>query len=124
VRAALAHSSEGSEIDGELQLLLADAEAGLSEEAVPPTTAETLAALQETQRLLAVQQARLATLMARISDQLAAQQEVAAQQRATAERQDNAAGTLAEIQRELDAERQLQKEAALYIATRGRHSAG
>ncbi|NUP75036.1 MAG: hypothetical protein HOQ07_10370, partial [Sinomonas sp.] len=73
--------------------------------------------------LLAVQQAKLATLMSRISDQLAAQQELAAQQRATAEAQDSTAGTLAEIHRELDAERQLQKEAALYLATRGRHSA-
>jgi hypothetical protein len=129
VRAVLAGSSEdpqleeGSQMDSELQLLLADADARLSEAAAPQTTAETLAALQETQRLLAVQQAKLATLMSRISDQLAAQQDLAAQQRATAERQDNAAGTLAEIQRELDAERQLQKEAALYIATRGRHSA-
>ncbi|WP_138416402.1 MDR family MFS transporter [Sinomonas gamaensis] len=129
VRAALARSSEGSQLeegtqmDSELQLLLADAEGRLSEAEAPQTTAETLAALQETQRLLAVQQAKLATLMSRISDQLVAQQDLAAQQRATAERQDNAAGTLAEIQRELDAERQLQKEAALYIATRGRHSA-
>ncbi|HKU11790.1 MAG TPA: MDR family MFS transporter [Sinomonas sp.] len=123
VRAALTSSSEGTQIDSELQLMLADADAQLSEAAAPQTTAETLAALQETQRLLAVQQAKLATLMSRISDQLAAQQDLAAQQRATAERQDNAAGTLAEIQRELDAERQLQKEAALYIATRGRHSA-
>ncbi|MGN6403944.1 MDR family MFS transporter [Sinomonas sp.] len=123
VRAALTSSSEGTQIDSELQLMLADADAQLSEAAAPQTTAETLAVLQETQRLLAVQQAKLATLMSRISDQLAAQQDLAAQQRATAERQDNAAATLAEIQRELDAERQLQKEAALYIATRGRHSA-
>jgi hypothetical protein len=61
--------------------------------------------------------------MARLADQLEAQQRLAAEQGQTAKSQADTASVLAEIQRELAAERQLQKEAALYLATRGRHSA-
>ncbi|MDQ4503098.1 MFS transporter [Sinomonas sp. ASV322] len=122
-RAALAaRTAEGSALDAELQLLLAEpGEAGL---AGPTTTAETLAALQETQRLLAGQQGQLASLMTRLADQLSAQQELAAKHEAAARQQAETAAELARIQAELDAERELQKEAAFYLATRGRHSAG
>ncbi len=125
IRAALAGSQElgdGSELENELQLLLAEADEPAVAD-VQLTDAETLAALQETQRLLAVQQAKLATVMSRIADQLAVQQQLADQQKATAERQEETAKALGGIKKELDAERELQKEAALYLATRGRHSA-
>ncbi|MEA5454101.1 MFS transporter [Sinomonas sp. JGH33] len=122
VRAALAaRSAEDSALDTELQLLLA--EAGEAPSAVPTTTAQTLAALQETQRLLAGQQAQLGGLMARLADQLAAQQELAAKHELAARQQAETAGELARLHAELDAERELQKEAAFYLATRGRHSA-
>ena len=122
-RAALAaRSAEESELDNELQLLLAEAGERSAEDA-PRGALETIAALQETQRLLAGHQAQLVGLMARLADQLAEQQAVAATQKATAEQQGATAAELAQIRRDLDAEWQLQKEAALYLATRGRHSA-
>lgn len=125
IRAALAGSreaDEGSELENELQLLLAEADEPAMADA-RLTASETLAALQETQRLLAVQQAKLATVMSRIADQLAVQQQLADQQKATAERQEETAKALGGMKEELDAEREFQKEAALYLATRGRHSA-
>jgi len=102
-------------LDSELRLLLAEREAP----GVVPQgdTAATLAALQQTQLLLAKQQEQLAKLSEKVNTQLLAQLEMS-------ERQGQAATELARIQAELDAERQLQKEAALYLATRGRHSAG
>lgn len=122
VRAALASPrGTGTELEDELELLLA--EAGGPAPASEPAASETLAALQETQRLLAVQQAKLATVMSSIADQLAVQQQLADQQKATAERQGETARVLDGIKQELAAERELQKEAALYLATRGRHSA-
>ncbi|MDQ4491935.1 MFS transporter [Sinomonas sp. ASV486] len=116
IREVLAGSEpQDAELDSELRLLLAESEPASGEH---PARAEgqTLAAIQETQRLLGRQQAQLAQLMSRIADQLDAQQRLAAEQSQTA-------ATLAEIQGELAAERALQKEAALYLATRGRHTA-
>ncbi|WP_422935752.1 MDR family MFS transporter [Sinomonas sp. P47F7] len=122
-RAALAaRSADGSELDTELQLLLAEM-GERSLDVVQPSTAQAIEALQETQRLLATQQSQLTGLMSRLADQLSEQQQLAAKQQALAERQEATAAELAQIQRELDAERELQKEAALYLATRGRHSA-
>lgn len=122
-RAALAaRSGEDSELDNELQLLLAEVD-GRSLDLVQPSTVQAIEALQETQRLLATQQSQLTGLMSRLADQLSEQQELASKQQALAERQEATAAHLAEIRRELDAERQIQKEAALYLATRGRHSA-
>ncbi|QTF73420.1 MDR family MFS transporter [Arthrobacter woluwensis] len=104
-----------SGLDSELRLLLAEREApGVAPQG---DTAATLAALQQTQLLLAKQQEQLAKLSEKVNTQLLAQLEMS-------ERQGQAATELAKIQAELDAERQLQKEAALYLATRGRHSAG
>ncbi|WP_369047359.1 MDR family MFS transporter [Sinomonas sp. P10A9] len=115
IREVLAGGEPDAELDSELRLLLAESEPASGEH---PARAEgqTLAAIQETQRLLGRQQAQLAQLMSRIADQLDAQQRLAAEQGQTA-------ATLAEIQGELAAERALQKEAALYLATRGRHTA-
>jgi EmrB/QacA subfamily drug resistance transporter len=123
IREALSGSEgEGAALDTELQLLLAEA-LPAADRSRDARGADALAALQETQRLLAGQQAQLASLMARLADQLEAQQRLAAEQGQTAKSQADTASVLAEIQRELAAERQLQKEAALYLATRGRHSA-
>ncbi|WP_235780790.1 MDR family MFS transporter [Sinomonas notoginsengisoli] len=120
IREVLAGTAgEEGGLDSELQLLLAEAETA-------PVTGRdvgTLEALQETQRLLARQQLQLTELMARLAGQLDAQQKLADQLGQTARSQGEAAATLAEIQRELAAERELQKEAALYLATRGRHTA-
>jgi len=108
---------EGS-FDSELRLLLAEREApAVVPDGEAAEAGATLAALQQTQLLLAKQQEQLARLAERVNTQLLAQLEVS-------ERQGQVAGELARIQAELDAERQLQKEAALYLATRGRHSAG
>ncbi|AMM31857.1 major facilitator transporter [Sinomonas atrocyanea] len=113
---------EGAALDTELALLLAES-APAAAQAAAPAAAGTLEALQETQRILARQQAQLASLMERLADQLDEQQRLAAEQGATAKAQGETAAQLAQLQQELDAERQLQKEAALYLATRGRHSA-
>jgi hypothetical protein len=113
---------EGTALDTELQLLLAEAVPAAGR-AAAPAAAGTLEALQETQRILARQQAQLASLMERLADQLDEQQRLAAEQGATAKAQGETAAQLAQLQQELAAERQLQKEAALYLATRGRHSA-
>lgn len=117
IREAIAGPEHGSELDTELQLLLADAERANAGQTPD------LSALHETQRLLAAQQVQLGQLFSRVADQLEAQQRIAAEQGQTARRQAETAASLAEIQAELAAERQLQKEAALYLATRGRHSA-
>lgn len=123
IREALAAAQgEGTALDTELQLLLAEA-VPAAQPAPASSEAGTLEALQETQRLLARQQAQLAALMARLADQLADQQRLAAEQGQTAKAQGEAAAQLTQIQQELAAERQLQKEAALYLATRGRHTA-
>lgn len=113
---------EGTALDTELQLLLAEAVPAAGQ-APAPAAAGTLEALQETQRILARQQAQLASLMERLADQLDEQQRLAAEQGETARAQGATAAQLAQLQQELAAERQLQKEAALYLATRGRHSA-
>ncbi|MBL0704179.1 MDR family MFS transporter [Sinomonas cellulolyticus] len=120
IREALAGPEHGSELDSELQLLLADAE---SRQAAAPVEAPSLAVLQETQRLLAAQQVQLGQLFSRVADQLEVQQRIAAEQSRTAKAQAETAAGLAAIQAELAAERELQKEAALYLATRGRHTA-
>jgi hypothetical protein len=116
-----ATEGEGEALDTELQLLLAESAPAAAQAAAP--SAGTLEALQETQRILARQQAQLASLMERLADQLDEQQRLAAEQGATAKAQGETAAQLAQLQQELAAERQLQKEAALYLATRGRHSA-
>ncbi|WP_344299772.1 MDR family MFS transporter [Sinomonas flava] len=125
VRAALAgREGEAVGLDGELQLLLAEAEsASSSAERAGATGVPDVAVLQETQRLLAAQQVQLGQLFSRVADQLEVQQRIAAEQGQTAKAQAETAASLAELQAELAAERQLQKEAALYLATRGRHTA-
>ncbi len=125
VRAALAgREGEAVGLDGELQLLLAEAEsASSSAERAGAAGVPDVAVLQETQRLLAAQQVQLGQLFSRAADQLEAQQRIAAEQGQTAKAQAETAVSLAELQAELAAERQLQKEAALYLATRGRHTA-
>ncbi|BCT75139.1 hypothetical protein SCMU_09810 [Sinomonas cyclohexanicum] len=117
IREALSVPQHASELDSELQLLLADAADAR------PAGSPDLAPLHETQRLLAAQQVQLGQLFSRVADQLEAQQRIAAEQGQTAKAQAETAAQLAQIQAELAAERQLQKEAALYLATRGRHSA-
>ncbi|WP_433876881.1 MDR family MFS transporter [Sinomonas atrocyanea] len=125
VRAALAgREGEAAGLDGELQLLLAEAEsASSSAERAGAAGVPDAAVLQETQRLLAAQQVQLGQLFSRVADQLEVQQRIAAEQGQTAKAQAETAASLAELQAELAAERQLQKEAALYLATRGRHTA-
>jgi hypothetical protein len=125
VRAALAgREGEAVGLDGELQLLLAEAEsASSSAERAGVAGVPDVAVLQETQRLLAAQQVQLGQLFSRVADQLEVQQRIAAEQGQTAKAQAETAASLAELQAELAAERQLQKEAALYLATRGRHTA-
>lgn len=117
IREAFSGPQHASELDSELQLLLADAADAR------PAGSPDLAPLHETQRLLAAQQVQLGQLFSRVADQLEAQQRIAAEQGQTAKAQAETAAQLAQIQAELAAERQLQKEAALYLATRGRHSA-
>jgi hypothetical protein len=80
------------------------------------SAAATLQKLQDTQHLLARQQAELGGLVLNIQEQLRSQQEVAARQAATA-------AELSRLQRKLLKERKLQAAAALYLAGHGRHSA-
>jgi len=80
------------------------------------STAATLQKLQDTQHLLARQQAELGGLVLDIQEQLRSQQEVAAKQAATA-------AELGRLQRKLLKERKVQAAAALYLAGRGKHSA-
>ncbi|HKU01643.1 MAG TPA: MDR family MFS transporter [Arthrobacter sp.] len=80
------------------------------------SAAATLQKLQDTQHLLARQQAELGTLVLDIQQQLRSQQEVAAGQAATA-------AELSRLQRKLLKERKIQAAAALYLAGHGRHSA-
>lgn len=81
------------------------------------SAAATLQKLQDTQQLLARQQAELGGLVRDIQEQLRSQQDVAAQQAATA-------AELSRMQRKLLKERKVQAAAALYIAGHGKHSAG
>jgi hypothetical protein len=80
------------------------------------SAAATLQKLQDTQHLLARQQAELGGLVLDIQEQLRSQQEVAAKQAATA-------AELSRLQRKLLKERKIQAAAALYLAGHGRHSA-
>ncbi|MDP9889641.1 MDR family MFS transporter [Pseudarthrobacter enclensis] len=80
------------------------------------SAAATLQKLQETQHLLARQQAELGSLVLDIQEQLRSQREVAAKQAATA-------AELSRLQRKLLKERKLQAAAALYLVGHGRHSA-
>ncbi|MGX5715092.1 MDR family MFS transporter [Arthrobacter sp. MAHUQ-56] len=80
------------------------------------SAAATLGKLQDTQQLLARQQAELGRLVLDVQEQLRSQQEVAAQQAATA-------AELSRLQRKLLKERKIQAAAALYIAGHGKHSA-
>jgi len=80
------------------------------------SAADTLQKLQDTQHLLARQQAELGTMVLDIQEQLRSQQEVAARQAATA-------AELSRLQRKLLKERKIQAAAALYLAGHGRHSA-
>lgn len=80
------------------------------------SAAATLQKLQETQHLLARQQAELGGLVLDIQEQLRSQQDVAAKQAATA-------AELNRLQRKLLKERRIQAAAALYLAGHGRHSA-
>ena len=80
------------------------------------SAAATLQKLQETQHLLARQQAELGGLVLDIQEQLTSQREVAAKQAATA-------AELSRLQRKLLKERKLQAAAALYLVGHGRHSA-
>ncbi|MDQ0146946.1 MDR family MFS transporter [Pseudarthrobacter niigatensis] len=80
------------------------------------SAAATLQKLQDTQDLLARQQAELGTLVLDIQQQLRSQQEVAAGQAATA-------AELSRLQRKLLKERKIQAAAALYLAGHGKHSA-
>ena len=80
------------------------------------SAAATLQKLQETQHLLARQQAELGGLVLDIQEQLSSQREVAAKQAATA-------AELSRLQRKLLKERKLQAAAALYLVGHGRHSA-
>ncbi|MDP5226616.1 MULTISPECIES: MDR family MFS transporter [Arthrobacter] len=121
-RAAAAARAAGDPLqrglDSELRLLLAERDEEPSEALESgPDLGETLAAVQQTQLILARQQDQISRLAERVNAQLLAQIKVSEQQAASA-------AELTRLQAELDAERQLQKEAALYLATRGRHSAG
>lgn len=80
------------------------------------SAAATLQKLQETQHLLARQQAELGGLVLDIQEQLRSQQDVAAKQAATA-------AELSRLQRKLLKERKIQAAAALYLAGHGKHSA-
>ncbi|BCW53468.1 MULTISPECIES: MDR family MFS transporter [unclassified Arthrobacter] len=80
------------------------------------SAAATLQKLQDTQHLLARQQAELGGLVLDIQEQLRSQQDVAARQAATA-------AELSRMQRKLLKERKIQAAAALYLAGRGKHSA-
>ncbi|MBT2566116.1 MFS transporter [Arthrobacter sp. ISL-85] len=80
------------------------------------SAAATLQKLQETQHLLARQQAELGGLVLDIQEQLRSQRDVAARQAATA-------AELSRLQRKLLKERKIQAAAALYLAGHGKHSA-
>jgi len=80
------------------------------------SAAATLQKLQDTQHLLARQQAELGGLVLDIQEQLRSQQEVAAKQAATA-------AELSRLQRKLLKERKIQAAAALYLVGHGKHSA-
>ncbi|MFP5312805.1 MAG: MFS transporter, partial [Actinomycetes bacterium] len=80
------------------------------------SAAATLQKLQDTQHLLARQQAELGGLVLDIQEQLRSQHEVATRQAATA-------AELSRLQRKLLKERKVQAAAALYLAGRGKHSA-
>ncbi|HEY1158580.1 MAG TPA: MDR family MFS transporter [Arthrobacter sp.] len=80
------------------------------------SAAATLQTLQETQHLLARQQAALGNMLLDVQEQHRSQQELAAKQAATA-------AELSRVQRKLLKERKIQAAAALYLAGHGRHSA-
>jgi EmrB/QacA subfamily drug resistance transporter len=80
------------------------------------SAAATLQKLQETQHLLARQQAALGNMLLDVQEQHRSQQELAAKQAATA-------AELSRVQRKLLKERKIQAAAALYLAGHGRHSA-
>ena len=80
------------------------------------SAAATLQKLQDTQQLLARQQAELGSMVLDIQEQLRSQRDLAAQQAATA-------AQLSRVQRKLLKERKLQAAAALYLAGTGKHSA-
>jgi EmrB/QacA subfamily drug resistance transporter len=80
------------------------------------SAAATLQKLQETQHLLARQQAALGNMLLDVQEQHRSQQELAAKQAATA-------AELSRLQRKLLKERKIQAAAALYLAGHGRHSA-
>ncbi|MFJ3958904.1 DHA2 family efflux MFS transporter permease subunit [Arthrobacter sp. NPDC090010] len=113
-----AHGALQGSLDSELRLLLAERDDEFQEAVASAGNdlASTLAAVQQTQATLARQQEQISRLAERVNAQLLAQIQVSEQQTASV-------AELSRLQAELDAERQLQKEAALYLATRGRHSA-
>ena len=80
------------------------------------SAAATLQKLQETQHLLARQQAALGNMLLDVQEQHRSQQELAAKQAATA-------AELSRLQRKLLKERKIQAAAALYLVGHGRHSA-
>ncbi len=80
------------------------------------SAAATLQKLQETQHLLARQQAALGNMLLDVQEQHRSQQELAAKQAATA-------AELSRLQRKLLKERKIQAAAALYLAGHGKHSA-
>ncbi|WP_370874572.1 MDR family MFS transporter [Pseudarthrobacter defluvii] len=80
------------------------------------SAAATLQKLQDTQHLLARQQAALGNMLLDIQEQHRSQQDVASKQAATA-------AELSRLQRKLLKERKIQAAAALYLAGHGRHSA-
>ncbi|MBT2248911.1 MFS transporter [Arthrobacter sp. BHU FT2] len=107
---AFARSFRSEDLD------LRSADAADKAAAAVANAADTLRKLQDTQHLLARQQAELGGLVLDIQEQLKSQRELAARQEATA-------SELRRVQRKLMKERKLQAAAALYLAGRGKHSA-
>jgi hypothetical protein len=107
---AFARSFRSEDLD------LRSADAADKAAAAVANAADTLRKLQDTQHLLARQQAELGGLVLDIQEQLKSQRELAARQEATA-------AELRRVQRKLMKERKLQAAAALYLAGRGKHSA-
>jgi hypothetical protein len=79
-----------------------------------PEAADVVPLLLQTQQLLAEQQLQLAEALRAVHEQSAEQREIAAQQSRISEE-------LTTLRRQLAKERKLQRAAADYIATHGRH---
>ena len=79
-----------------------------------PEAADVVPVLLQTQQLLAEQQLHLAEALRAVHEQTAEQREIAAEQA-------RVSGELTTLRRQLAKERKLQRAAADYIATHGRH---